>query len=347
MGLMIDLSFGNYFFYGVVVTLISFLSVYLLTPRLITLLVSKGFVVQDYHKPGKPRIPRPAGPVLLLGLVGAEVFLYLFTLNAQILAILLTSVIAFLVGWIDDRKVMPGFFKPVALILAAIPLVVLGAHGTHLNLIFGDASIPLLYIPLIFIIIPVAGNTINSIDVLNGVASEAVITATIPLLVSIAVFGNTIVFIGGLSLFFGMIAFYKYHRFPSKIFPGDSGTLLIGAMYGALAIAGSSEIIGVIALLPSVMNSFLFLNSVKKIVEHREIKSRPTILMEDFRLMASRDKHAPTTLLRLILADGPLSEEGVGKRILQLAIYSSLLALLTIGIQYYFLSGVKHTILFP
>lgn len=347
MRVMIDLSFGNYFFYGVVVSLTSFLSVYILTPRLITFLSSKGIVVQDYHKPGKPRIPRPAGPVLLLGLGGAEILLYLFTLNTQILAILLTSVIAFLVGWVDDRKVMPGSFKPVALILAAIPLVVFGAHGTHLNLIFGDASIPLLYIPLIFIIIPIAGNTINSIDVLNGVASEAVIVATIPLLVSIAVFGNTIVFIGGLSLFFGMIAFYKYHRFPSKIFPGDSGTLLIGAMYGALAIAGSSEIIGVIALLPSVMNSFLFLNSVKRIVEHREIKSRPTILMEDFRLMASRDKYAPTTLLRLILADGPLSEEGVGKRILQLAIYSSLLALLTIGIQYYFLSGVKHTILFP
>lgn len=347
MGIMIDLSFGNYFFYGLVVSLTSFLSVRLLTPRLITLLVSKGFVVQDYHKPDKPRIPRPAGPVLLLGLGGAELFLYLVTLNTQILAILLTSVIAFLVGGIDDRRIMPGFYKPVALILAAIPLVVLGAHGTHLNLIFGDASIPLLYIHLIFIIIPVAGNTINSIDVLNGVASEAVITATIPLLVSIAVFGNNVVFIGGLALFFGMIAFHKYHRFPSKIFPGDSGTLLVGAMYGALAIAGSSEIIGVIALLPSVMNSFLFLNSVKRIVEHREIKSRPTILMEDFRLMASRDKYAPTTLLRLILADGPLSEDGIRKRILQLAIYSSLLALLTIGIQYYFLSGVKHTILFP
>jgi UDP-N-acetylglucosamine--dolichyl-phosphate N-acetylglucosaminephosphotransferase len=168
-----------------------------------------------------------------------------------------------------------------------------------------------------------------------------------PLLVSIAVFGNIIVCIAGLPLFFGMIAFYKYHKFPSKIFPGDSGTLLVGAMYGALAIAGSSEIIGVIALLPSVMNSFLFLDSVKKIVEHREIKSRPTVLMEDFKLMASRDKSAPTTLLRLILANGPLSEEEIGKKILHLAIYSSLLAFLTIVIQYYFLSGIKHTILFP
>jgi UDP-N-acetylglucosamine--dolichyl-phosphate N-acetylglucosaminephosphotransferase len=110
-------------------------------------------------------------------------------------------------------------------------------------------------------------------------------------------------------------------------------------MYGALAIAGRSEIIGVIALLPSVMNSFLFLDSVKKIVEHRQIKSRPTVLMEDFKLMASKEKNAPTTLLRLILADGPLSEKEIAKKILKLAIYSSVLALTTVVIQYYFLSG--------
>jgi UDP-N-acetylglucosamine--dolichyl-phosphate N-acetylglucosaminephosphotransferase len=344
---MLHPFFGNYLLYGLVVSATSFLTILLLTPKIINLLVAKGSVVQDYHKPEKPSIPRPAGPILLIGIGSAEILLYLFTLNIQILAIFLSSIIAFFVGWIDDKKIMPGFYKPVALILAAIPLVVLGAHGTHLNLIFGDASIPLLYIPLIFIIIPIAGNTINSIDVLNGVASEAVIVAMMPLLVSIAVFGNIIVCIAGLPLFFGMIAFYKYHKFPSKIFPGDSGTLLVGAMYGALAIAGSSEIIGVIALLPSVMNSFLFLDSVKKIVEHREIKSRPTVLMEDFKLMASRDKSAPTTLLRLILANGPLSEEEIGKKILHLAIYSSLLAFLTIVIQYYFLSGIKHTILFP
>jgi len=328
--------------YGTIVSAASFLIILLLTPKVIKLIIAKGSVVQDYHKPERPNIPRPAGAILMIGIAVAEIILFLITRNIQVLAILLTTIIAFIVGLIDDKKVMPGWYKPIALIPAAIPLIVLGAHGTHLNLIFGDPSIPLLYIPLILIIIPVAGNTINSIDVLNGVASEAVIVAMIPLLVSIAVFGNTIVFLAALPLFFGMIAFYKFHRFPSKIFPGDSGTLLIGAMYGALAIAGSSEIIGVIALLPSVMNSFLFLDSVKKIVEHRQVKARPTVLMEDFKLMASKEKNAPTTLLRLILADGPLSEKEIDKKILKLAIYSSILALVTVVIQYYFLSPYFH-----
>jgi UDP-N-acetylglucosamine--dolichyl-phosphate N-acetylglucosaminephosphotransferase len=137
-----------------------------------------------------------------------------------------------------------------------------------------------------------------------------------------------------------MIALYKYHKFPSKIFPGDSGTLLIGAMYGAIAIAGNSEIIAVIALLPAVMNSFLFLSSVKKIIEHRQVKSRPTFLMDDFKLMASNEKNAPITLLRLMLAEGPLSEKEICHQIFKLAIFSSFLALISIIIQYHFLLGV-------
>jgi UDP-N-acetylglucosamine--dolichyl-phosphate N-acetylglucosaminephosphotransferase len=235
---------------------------------------------------------------------------------------------------------MPGWFKPVALLAAAVPIVVLNlmypgeVHGDYLHLIFGHAFIPLLYIPLIFIIIPITGNTINSIDVLNGVASGFMIIATIPLLVSVAIFGSMEIFLAALPMFFATIAFYRYHKFPSRIFPGDSGTLLLGAMYGAIAIAGRSEIIGVIALLPAVMNSFMFLASVKRIVEHREVKARPTILMDDFKLAASTDRAAPATLVRLIVADGPLGEKEIGRQIFKLAIFTALLAFASIAIQY-------------
>lgn len=326
--------------YGAVVSAISFLAVYFLTPIAIKSLAAKGKVVPDAHKRDKPSVPRPAGPVLIAGIVAAEIVLYAFTMNAGVLAILLTTAIAFAVGYIDDSKVMPGWFKPVALLAAAIPIVALNimypgnVHGDYLNLIFGHAFIPLLYIPLIFIIISVAGNTINSIDVLNGVASGFLIIATIPLLVSVAIFGSTEIFLAALPMLFATIAFYKYHKFPSKIFPGDSGTLLLGAMYGAVAIAGRSEIIGVIALLPAVMNSFLFLASVKRIVEHREVKARPTIIMDDFKLAASTDRAAPATLVRLIVADGPLGEKQVGYKIFKLAIFTALLSFASIAIQY-------------
>jgi UDP-GlcNAc:undecaprenyl-phosphate/decaprenyl-phosphate GlcNAc-1-phosphate transferase len=338
---MLDLSsVYSTLIYGILVSVISFFVIVLGTPRMISSLISRGEVVQDYHKPDRPKVPRPAGPMLALGIAVAEILLYLLTWKIKVIAILLTTLIAFIVGLVDDRKVMPGWFKPVALLAAAIPLIALGAHGSHLNLIIGKADIPLLYIPLILIIIPIAGNTINSIDVLNGVASGFLIIAMIPLLVSIAIFGTNEIFIAALPLLFGTIALYKYHRFPSKIFPGDSGTLLIGAMYGAIAIAGNSEIIGAIALLPAVMNSFLFLSSVKKIVEHRQVKSRPTILMNDFKLVASKERRAPTTLVRLILAEGPLSEKEIGYQIFRLAIFTSILAIISSILQYVFILGM-------
>jgi UDP-N-acetylglucosamine--dolichyl-phosphate N-acetylglucosaminephosphotransferase len=165
----------------------------------------------------------------------------------------------------------------------------------------------------------------------------------VPLLCSIAIFGSIDVFLTGLILFFGTLALYKFHRFPSKIFPGDSGTLLLGSMYGALSIAGNSEIIGVIALLPAVMNSFLFLSSVKKIVEHREIKTRPVTIDKDFKLKASSDRNAPSTLVRIILAKEPLSEYDIIKKIFKLAIFSSVLAFISIILQYYFTIGFIST----
>lgn len=322
---------------AIVLPLICFGIIFFLMPKFIRSLVSSGKVVKDFHKPGKPNVPRPAGPILLLGIASTEVILYILTLNYAVLAILLTTVIGFIVGIVDDRRVMPGWFKPLALVAAAIPLILLGAHSNYLNLVFGSAFIPILYIPLILITIPVVGNTINSIDVLNGVASISIIIALIPILTSVLLFGNIYVFLAGLPLLAGSIAFYKYHRYPSKVFPGDSGTLLMGTMLGAIAIAGKSEIIAIIALLPAVMNSFLFLSSMKKIVEHREVKARPTILTDDFRLMASKDRKAPVTLLRLILADGPLTEKEIIKQITVMAIVCSALAFISIYIQLFYI----------
>ena len=329
----------NLITYGAAVSAISFFGVLFLTPATIRSLTAKHKVVADAHKPEKPQVPRPAGPVIMISIAAAEIVLFILTMNIAVLAVLLTTAIAFLVGYIDDSRVMPGWFKPVALIAAAIPMVVLDiyvgeVYGESLNLIFGRAYIPLLYIPLIFVIIPITGNTINSIDVLNGVASGFLIIASIPLLASIAIFGSYEVFLAALPMLFASIAFYRYHKFPSRIFPGDSGTLLLGAMYGAVAIAGSSEIIGVIALLPAVMNSFLFLSSVKRIVEHREVKARPTILTDDFKLAASTDSKAPATLVRLIVVDRPLGEREIGYQIFKLAIFTALLAFASIAIQY-------------
>src|ERR671921_2416359 len=135
---MLNLNFLNdIILYGIIVSLVSFFCVLILTPRLIKVLTIKGEVVQDYHKAERPSVPRPAGPAMAAGIGVAEAILYLFTGDLRVLAILLTSMIAFVIGYIDDKKPTPGWFKPIALIVAALPIKALGAHDDYLNLIFG------------------------------------------------------------------------------------------------------------------------------------------------------------------------------------------------------------------
>ena len=114
---MLELFSGNnILIYGTIVSVISFFATLFGTPKIINLLIAKGEIVQDYHKPEKPNVPRPAGPVLVIAIGAAEIVLYLLTFKIKVIAILLTAIIAFIVGFTDDRKVMPGWFKPVALI---------------------------------------------------------------------------------------------------------------------------------------------------------------------------------------------------------------------------------------
>ena len=322
----------------IITTSISFLISLIITPIFIKYLTLKGKLVNDKHKPNKPNIPRPGGPILLACFVLSELILFFFTGFHEIIGIVITAIIAFVIGIIDDFKTMPGWFKPTALILAAIPLVIFHANENQLNIIFGNVYIPILYIPLILIAIPLAGNTINSIDVFNGVATGFLIITMCPLLLSTLLFGKIEFFLIELPFFASLIGFYRFHKYPSRIFPGDSGTLLMGAIYGSFAIVSKSEIIAIIALLPAIMNSFLFLSSVRKIVEHRQIKSRPIILKDDYSLEASKDKNAPITLVRLILLDGPLSEKQIINKIYKLGIFSSGLSFITIILQYLILN---------
>jgi len=308
----------------------AFFIVFFMTPPLIKFLEKRNFAVKDMNKKEDVMVVRPGGPALIVGIIVSELVLYAFLQLNEILAIIITTSAAFVIGYVDDRKVMGGWFKPVTLAVAAIPIIAFGAYDTGLAFpLFGMVQIPVLYIALIFFMIPITGNTINSIDVLNGVASGFMVIASFSLSICLFIVQNYEIAIVSLPLGFVSLAFYKYHKIPSKIFPGDSGALTLGAMYGAIAIVGGVEIIAAVALLPAVINSFLFLSSVKKIVEHRQVKGTPVDHTDDFRLRATNDKSAPITLVRLILTGGPLSEKQVGFAIFKLAIFSGILAIIT------------------
>lgn len=323
----------DYIIAGLVSSAIAFFVVFGLVPPLIKSLSKKNWAVKDVNRIGGAMVPRPGGPVILAGIIVSEISLY-FLLPQQIstrglAALLITTSIAFVVGFIDDRRVMSGWFKPLALVGAAIPIIALGAYEPNLTFpLFGEVKIPALYLGLILFMIPITGNTINSIDVMNGIASGFMMIASFSLAIVLFILQNYTVAIMTLPIAFASLAFYRYHKFPARIFPGDSGALVLGAAYGAIAIIGRVEVIAAIALLPAIINSFLFLSSVKRIVEHRQVKG-PTTHTDDHKITTTKESDAPITLVRLIVASKPLTEKEIGFTIFKLAIFSGILAIIT------------------
>ncbi len=319
--------------YAVISAIVAFVVVTVLTPPLIRFLAASNIAVRDVNKKGIVMVPRPGGPVIVAGIVASEMILYVFLQLDAILAIVATTSTAFAVGYIDDKKVMGGWFKPVALAIAALPILFIGAYDTDLVFpFFGPVHIPVLYAGVVLFMIVVTGNTINSIDILNGVASGFMVIAGFSLTACLIILQNYPMALASLPLGVVSLAFYKYHRLPSRIFPGDSGALALGAMYGAIAITGGVEVLAAIILLPAILNSFLFLSSIKRIVEHRQLKAPPVEhnSADDLRLKATCYGTAPVTLLRLILAiHGPLSERQAGMAIFRLAVFLGGLAVCT------------------
>ena len=94
---------------------LAFFIVFFITPPLIKILEKKNFVVKDVNKKGNVMIARPGGLSIMLGIIVSELIFYVFLQLNEILAIIITTTLAFLIGYVDDRKTMSGWFKPVML----------------------------------------------------------------------------------------------------------------------------------------------------------------------------------------------------------------------------------------
>jgi UDP-GlcNAc:undecaprenyl-phosphate GlcNAc-1-phosphate transferase len=331
------------YFFVAVSAVVSFLLCFFLTKWLIQYLVRKKLTVLDYHKVDRPSIPRPGGPAILTAIIVGETILFLASGSYAILALIFATLISGLIGTVDDLKTLGGVTKPALLLVGGVPILAIqylipGAdvYSTrfYLPLFHAPAHIPLIYPVLVLIAIPVVTNTINTIDVLNGVVSGFILIACIPVTIDIylrvlAHKTDPIVLGAMLPIIATSGAFFIFHKYPSKIFPGDSGSITLGAAYGTMAIIGGAELVAVVAILPAILNSYFFISSMKRLVEHRQIKNQPTTLLPDGRVIATDDSKAPVTLMRMLVARTALGEEEIARDILKLTFYCALLSGIT------------------
>jgi len=316
--------------------------VYLVMPRYIGFLHSKGKTTNDAHKGGDARVPTPAGPLLIAALVVGELVAWAFYGSVVPLVLILVVLLAGLIGLYDDLRGLGGVVKPGLLALVAL-FVVVAEHY------YPSVYDPTVYFPLLtrtgthFIIfaliviasIPVASNAFNMLDAFNGEISgfTAIVSAAlvVAILLRSSAIGNTsaITLAVALPLLGVSFAFYFFNRYPSKVFDGDSGSLAFGGMFVILSIVGGVEIAALVALIPAVLNSYYILSSVRGLVERKKMAARPTYVGGDGKLYASTEPRAPTTLARMILLSGPRDERSLVRVILTISAYAALLSVVT------------------
>jgi len=308
-------------------------------PRYLRYLSKRGMVVDDVHKSPPTKVPSPVGPILFLGALVGEVLTWAFFGTMVPVALIGMAIVAFGVGIVDDLFVLGGMTKPLLLLLAGIPLLVcvviqpslydphltfpvLGTTGEHFTI----------YTFLAIVAFPVVANAFNMMDSFNGELSWFALLTSVALLFGVALhwFFTPGFSVARVAATLPLVAvaggFLFYNRFPSKAFDGDSGSLLLGALFAGLAIMDGVEVAAIIAILPAILNSFYTLSSVRGFVERRRMSARPTYIGGDGKLYASQDRSAPNTLIRLILLGGARGENDLVKDVTVLAAVACLLS---------------------
>ncbi len=248
-----------------IVLLISFLSTLVLTKLLIPKLKAANIIGIDENKENNPKIPEMGGLAIIGGLVfGILVFIFYNTFieNLEInliyvLAALASILSIAMIGVVDDLISLPQWFKAFTPLAAAIPLIaVKAATSTVISIPFlGSIDFGIYYV---FILVPigvaVASNLTNMLAGLNGldIGLGAIMFFALALLSTLL--SNPDIAAISFPMLGALLAFLLFNFYPSKIFPGDVGSLTIGATLANAVIIGNFETAGAILLLPHAID---------------------------------------------------------------------------------------------
>lgn len=314
----------------VLLTVAALLISYLATRILESFLTRRGLTVPDAHKPGTPSVPFPGGPSIMFSFSILSAILYLMYEDVRILSVVLISFTGFLIGLYDDLKGLGGLSKVLLLLLPGALLVLTGSYFPRPILPFiGPTRLTVIYPVLLILASSILANGVNMLDVFNGLVTSVMITVTFPLLAAFLLKGDLAMFSMGLLYVGVLLGFLLRHRHPSRIFPGDSGAMLMGLIYLGLLIEGKEEVVGIVALLPMILNGFFILSTIGGFIEHKDLPKRPTKLVKGYKIKGVRDADAPLTLSRLMTLRTALSEKELVFNMWLLFLSSSLLAFST------------------
>ncbi len=248
------------------------ISTALIIPKWITKAKTFGLVGRDMNKPDHPEVAEMGGLCIIWGF-GIGLLLYIgldtFIVSSyqqetyRFLAVYCTILMIGIIGMMDDllgwKKGITNWKKPFLVLPATVPMIVINAGSSGMDLPFiGIIDWGILY-PLIIIPLAItcASNGFNIIAGYTGLEAGMgmIILSTMAIIAGV----NQVIppLVLSVCMVATLGAFYWFNKNPAKIFPGDTMTYVVGALISCVAILGNMEKAALILFLPYIIDIIL------------------------------------------------------------------------------------------
>jgi len=240
---------------------------------------------QERHLHSTP-LPRLGGVAIFLSfslsmLVAAIVASNTSSLHAsfplkKLLTILLPATLVFLLGVYDDLYAAGPYLKFSVQAVAATMLFAGGLRILNVPVLFGEHQLPwFIGLPFTILWVLAITNAFNLIDGLDGLAAGSALFSTLVAFVVALLTGYSLVTVMAIALAGAILGFLRYNFNPATIFLGDSGSLFIGFLLSALALAGAQKAPTIVAVAIPVVSFGLPILETSLSILRRLISGRP------------------------------------------------------------------------
>lgn len=222
-----------------------------------------GLLGFDMNKPGMPRVAEMGGVCVIFGFVlGVLIYIGILTFwlkepeYVAILAVLCTVLSMCIIGMMDDllgwKKGLRQWQKPILTLFAALPMMVINAGHSTMNLPIAGAIDFGIFYPLLIVPLGIVGasNACNMVAGYNGLEAGMGIMVVSALGYCAFQSGRQSAMMLALCMLAALIVFLYFNWYPAKVFPGDSMTYSLGALFACIAIVGDMEKMAVVIFLP-------------------------------------------------------------------------------------------------
>ena len=184
------------------------------------------------------RLKRQREPVPYLG--GLSIYLsflltlaFTFRFSQEVLGILLAGTIIIILGLIDDFKALSPRIKFIGQFIAMFVLI---KSGIFIKLTFIPYPVSIV---LSFLWLLAITNAFNIIDVMDGLSSGIAFFCSLIFFIVAFLNGHVMIATLTIALAGSLAGFLHYNFEPAKIYMGDTGSMFIGLILGALSMIGS------------------------------------------------------------------------------------------------------------